>query len=165
VLTRLARMRRRIAERVAQRVTAPLEGRLGRRRVAVAGMQDRPLRQREVDELLKLARLSFVQLQAAWDRADLGALSHLTTQPLLEELRSQLEERGPGPNHTEVLRLDARLLRLEELQEAFVASVEFSGLIREQLNERAAPFRELWLLARPKASDTGWQLARVQSLS
>ena len=165
MLTRLARMRRRLAERVAERVTERLRGRLGRRRVAVAGMQGRPLRQREVDDLLKLARMSFVQLQAAWDRADLGALRHFTTEPLLEELRSQLAERGPGPNHTEVLRLDARLLRLEELQEAFVASVEFSGLIRERLDERAAPFRELWLLARPKASDTGWQLARVQSLS
>lgn len=158
-------MRRRIAERVAERVGERLKGRWQRRRVAVTGMQGRPLRQREVDELLKLARMSFVQLQAAWDRADLGALSHLTTQPLLEELRSQLAERGPGPNHTEVLRLDARLLRLEELQEAFVASVEFSGLIREQIDASAAPFRELWLLARPKATDTGWQLARVQSLS
>jgi predicted lipid-binding transport protein (Tim44 family) len=158
-------MRRRLAERVAARVTEPVKGRLGRRRVAVAGMADHPVRQREVDELLKLARMSFVQLQAAWDRADLGALSHLTTQPLLEELRSQLAERGPGPNHTEVLRLDARLLRLEELQEAFVASVEFSGLIREQVDAGAAPFRELWLLARPKAADAGWQLARVQSLS
>jgi len=120
--------------------------------------------QAEVDELLRVACLSFVQLQAAWDRADLGALSDLATAPLLEDLRHQLALRGPGPNCTEVVKLDARLLSLEELREAQVASVEFSGLIRERSDEVAAPFRELWLLAHVKAAGPGWKLARVQSL-
>jgi predicted lipid-binding transport protein (Tim44 family) len=120
---------------------------------------------RDVEELLQLARLSFVQFQAAWDRADLQSLSALATAPLLEDLRSQLAQRGPGPNHTEVLQVEARLLALEELREAFVASVEFSGLIRERLDDAAAPFRELWLLANVKTAGRGWQLAQVQSLS
>ena len=120
---------------------------------------------RDVDELLRLARLSFVQFQAAWDRADLQCLAALATAPLLDDLRRQLAERGPGPNHTEVLQVEARLLALEELHEAFVASVEFSGLIRERLDVAAAPFRELWLLADIKAAGRGWQLAQVQSLS
>jgi len=115
--------------------------------------------------VLQLARLSFVQFQAAWDRADLQSLSALATAPLLEDLRSQLAERGPGPNHTEVLQVEARLLALEEMREAFVASVEFSGLIRERLDDAAAPFRELWLLANVKTAGRGWQLAQVQSLS
>jgi predicted lipid-binding transport protein (Tim44 family) len=119
----------------------------------------------DIEEVLRLARQSFVQLQAAWDRADLGALRLLTTEPLLEDLQHQLAQRGPGPNHTEVVSLDVRLLGLEELHEAFVASVEFSGLIRERLDAGACPFRELWLLANIKAAGRGWQLARVQSLS
>ena len=119
----------------------------------------------DVEEVLQLARLSFVQFQAAWDRADLQSLSALATAPLLEDLRSQLAQRGPGPNHTEVLQVEARLLALEELREAFVASVEFSGLIRERLDDAAAPFRELWLLANVKTAGRGWQLAQVQSLS
>jgi predicted lipid-binding transport protein (Tim44 family) len=118
-----------------------------------------------VEEVLQLARLSFVQFQAAWDRADLQCLAALAAAPLLEELRHQLAERGPGPNHTEVLQLEARLLALDEMQEAFVASVEFSGLIRERPGAAAAPFRELWLLADVKAAGRGWQLAQVQSLS
>jgi predicted lipid-binding transport protein (Tim44 family) len=138
----LRRLRRRVAARRARRGDVP-----------------------EVQELLQLARMSFVQLQAAWDRADLGAIGALTTEPLLAELRDQLALRGSEPNHTEVIALDARLLALEELREAFVASVEFSGLIRERIDASAAPFRELWLLANVKAADRGWQLARVQSLS
>ncbi len=118
----------------------------------------------DVDAFLQVARQSFVSLQAAWDAADIATLSRLTTEPLLEELRDQLAERGPLPNHTEVLRLEARLLALEELREAFVASVEFSGLIRERIDDRAAPFRELWLLANPKTAALGWRLARVQAL-
>ena len=152
MLNRLNRLHRRVAERLAHRRGG---------RLPSAGRA----RQRDIDEVLYVARLSFVQLQAAWDRADLSALRCLATEPLLEELRCQLAERGPEPNYTEVLSLNARLLSLEELHGAFVASVEFSGLIREQVNAGAAPFRELWLLAKLKTAGQGWQLARVQSLS
>jgi predicted lipid-binding transport protein (Tim44 family) len=121
---------------------------------------------REVDDFLRVARLSFVRLQAAWDAADLPALAALTTEPLAAELREELEARGPGPNRTEVLTLDARLLAMEELAQAYIASVEFSGLIREQCDAGAAPFRELWMLARMKsAGGPGWRLARVQALA
>lgn len=135
-----------------------------RRRVARARVRRHGL-DADVDELLRLARLSFVQVQAAWDRADLGALATFTTEPLLAELRDQLALRGGSPNHTEVVVLDARLLALEDLCDARVASVEFSGLIRERIDEAAEPFRELWLLAHVKQADRGWRLARVQSLS
>ena len=128
-------------------------------------LQARPPR-RDVDELLQVARQSFVRLQAAWDAADLHALAALTTEPLMDELRDQLAARGPGPNCTEVLSLDARLLGIDELQEAFIASVEFSGLIRERIDAGAAPFRELWMLAKLKQeAGRGWQLARVQALT
>lgn len=114
---------------------------------------------------LRVARQSFVQLQAAWDRADLPALGLITTGPLLDELRQQLLLRGPGLNQTEVLELQARLVTIEEAHEACLASIEFSGWIREQADNEAAPFRELWLLADIKAAGCGWKLARVQSLS
>jgi predicted lipid-binding transport protein (Tim44 family) len=150
VLTRLARLRRRVALR---------------RRGASAAPAAAPKGGPEVEAFLSIARQSFVRLQAAWDQADLPALASMTTDTLLEDLRLQLAERGPAPNCTEVIKLDARLLAMEELREAFVASVEFSGLIREQRDAGAAPFRELWLLANLKAAGRGWQLARVQSLS
>ncbi len=144
----LNRLRRRVAQR------------LRRRRTAVP-----PVPPAEVQAFLTVARESFLQMQAAWDRADVPALARLATAPLLDDLREQLAQRGPEPNCTEVLELRARLLALEELAEAFVASVEFTGLIRERREERAAPFKEMWLLANVKAADAGWRLARVQSLS
>lgn len=139
------------------RLRARAAARRTRARVRASGV--------DIDALLLLARQSFVQMQAAWDAADLQTLAHFTTEPLLADLREQLRERGPSPNHTEVLALDAKLLALEEIREAFVASVEFSGLIREQTGLTASPFRELWLLANPKSTNAGWQLAGVQSLT
>lgn len=118
-----------------------------------------------VPEFLQVAQQSFLELQAAWDRADWRALQQLAAEPLLEDLREQYALRGPGPNRTEVLELHAELLSLEELREAFIASVEFRGLIRESGDAAAAPFRELWLLANVKAADRGWKLARVQALA
>lgn len=119
----------------------------------------------DVAAFLDVARRSFVCVQQAWDRADLAALSTFATGPLLEELRTQLAERGPGPNHTEVVRIEARLLAVEDLLEAQLASVEFSGLIREEQGAHARPFRELWMLARLQGSDRSWRVARVQALS
>jgi predicted lipid-binding transport protein (Tim44 family) len=159
----LARLRERLARHLARRLAGLLARLIAQHPMGWPGRQRHG--SNEVEELLRVARLSFLALQSAWDRADLGAMSALATEPLLDDLRLQLAERGPGPNHTEVLSLDARLLDLEELREAFVASVEFSGLIRERLDAGACPFRELWLLAKVKATGRGWQLARVQSLS
>lgn len=120
----------------------------------------------DVELFLHLARASFVRLQAAWDAGDLDALERLTTGPLLQELREQLRARGDVGNQTDVLELQARLLAFEELRDAFVASVEFSGLICEHADAGATEFRELWLLAKLKPhSEDAWQLAQVQALA
>ena len=137
---------------------------LTRLRSRLAHVRLRRRTQGDVDAFLDAARRSFVCVQQAWDRADLAALSQLATAQLVEELRDQLAERGPAPNHTEVLSLEARLLALEQLSEAQVASIEFSGLIREQRGERPRPFRELWMLARPQGPECAWRVARVQAL-
>lgn len=135
-----------------------------RRRVAQGRLARRRRLQPEIEALLELARRSFVGLQAAWDAADLQALASFTTEPLMADLRAQLEERGPLPNRTEVIELDARLLGIEELREAMIARVEFTGLIRERHDAGVAPFRERWMLAKMTDAEA-WRLAQVQSLS
>jgi len=118
----------------------------------------------DLAEFLRVARQSFVRLQAAWDAGDLDTLSQMTTAKLLQDLREQLGGRGNATNRTDVLTLQAQLLAFEELRDAWFASVEFTGMIRESSDAGAAPFRELWLLARPKQADDGWRLAGVQAL-
>lgn len=119
----------------------------------------------ELDAFLQVARQSFVCVQQAWDQADLQTLALLATEHLLEDLREQLAARGAAPNHTEVIRVDARLLAIEELLEAQWACVEFSGLIREQQHLPPMPFCELWMLARLHQTEPRWRVACVQALS
>jgi hypothetical protein len=115
------------------------------------------------DALLAMARDRFVTLQRAWDQGDVDALRALTTEVMLGELLAQLPERGPGPNRTDVLSLEARLLAHDRLGALELASIEFSGIVRESPERSATPFREIWMLARD-GGEQDWRLARQQAL-
>ena len=115
-------------------------------------------------EVLEAARSRFLRLQAAWDAGDVQALGHLTTPDMLQELLPVLGSRVGGPSRTDVITLHATLIDVEELGAAWLASVEFSGLIRESAEQGAVPFRELWMLAAAKDGAPSWRLARQQAL-
>ncbi|MCZ2408028.1 MAG: 39S ribosomal protein L45 [Burkholderiales bacterium] len=114
------------------------------------------------------ARRNFITLQAAWDRADVATLRSMMTDTMLSEIRSQLAEReqqgGGQPNQTDVVMLEAQLLGIEDLGEAYMASVEFSGMIREEPSAGPSPFREVWNMTKPKDGKSGWLVAGVQAL-
>jgi predicted lipid-binding transport protein (Tim44 family) len=119
----------------------------------------------ERDALLADLRCHFVQLQRAWDHADMTLLRALTTPEMLDELCLELSgSTGGGTNRTEVVTLRAELLGFESLAQVCVVSVEFSGLLRESADSGAVPFRELWLLTRSKHEAAAWCLARHQAL-
>lgn len=117
---------------------------------------------------LKSAKANFVTLQAAWDRSDVAALRAMMTDDMTREIQSQLAEReahtGTGANHTDVVMIDARLLGIEELHDEYMASVEFSGMIREELSAGPSPFREVWNMTKAKNGSSGWLVAGVQAL-
>jgi len=117
---------------------------------------------------LDAAKRNFVTLQAAWDRSDLGTLRSMMTDGMLDEIRVQLTEREAhrpgGQNTTDVVMLEAQLLGIEDLGEGYMASVEFSGMIREEPSAGPNPFREVWNMTKPKDGRTGWLVAGVQAL-
>ena len=116
-------------------------------------------------QVLDAARGRFMRLQAAWDAADVSALRSLTTPEMLEELLHVLTARESRTSRTDVISLHAELLGLEELGAAYLASIEFSGLIRESAEQGEVPFRELWMLAGSKDDGApSWRLARQQAL-
>jgi predicted lipid-binding transport protein (Tim44 family) len=114
------------------------------------------------------AKRHFVTLQDAWDRADLATLRSMMTDTMMGEIGAQLAERerqasGP-PNRTEVVMLEAQLLGIEDLGNEYMASVEFSGMIREDPSAGPSPFREVWNMTKPKNGAGGWLVAGVQAL-
>jgi predicted lipid-binding transport protein (Tim44 family) len=98
----------------------------------------------------------------------MGSLKAMMTDSMLSEIKSQLTEREanfPGqPNKTEVVMLEAQLLGIEELPEVYMASVEFNGVIREDLTSEPSPFREVWNMTKPRNGNSGWLVAGVQAL-
>lgn len=114
------------------------------------------------------AKQNFMTLQNAWDRSDIAALRVMMTDSMLEEIKTQLAEREATAsgqvNHTDVVMLDAQLLGIEEVGANYMASVEFSGLIREEPSSGPTPFREVWNMTKPKDGSLGWLVAGVQAL-
>ncbi|MDR7151121.1 putative lipid-binding transport protein (Tim44 family) [Hydrogenophaga palleronii] len=117
---------------------------------------------------LNASKGNFIRLQDAWDRSDMVSLRAMMTDDMLEQIKQQLADReqaaGGAVNKTEVVVLDAQLLGIEEQASEYMASVEFSGLIREDESAGPSPFREVWNITRPKSGPGGWLVAGVQAL-
>lgn len=112
------------------------------------------------------AKRNFVVLQEAWDRGDIDALRAMMTDEMVRETSAQLAQRqaGAARDKTEVVMLEAQLLGIEDLGDAWMASVEFSGLLREDPSAGPAPFREAWNMTKAKDGASGWLVAGVQAL-
>jgi predicted lipid-binding transport protein (Tim44 family) len=122
----------------------------------------------DTEGFIAAAKRNFVTLQDAWDRSDIPSLRSMMTDEMLGEIKSQLGERenhlGGQPNKTEVVMLEAQLLGIEDLGDDYMASVEFSGMIREEPGAGPSPFREVWNMTKPKSGHSGWLVAGVQAL-
>ncbi len=117
---------------------------------------------------LEAAKRNFITLQSAWDASDIATLRSMMTDSMVEEIRGQLSDReshgGAQPNHTDVVMLEAQLLGIEDLGDAYMASVEFSGMIREEASASPSPFREVWNMTKLSSGKSGWLVAGVQAL-
>ena len=58
----------------------------------------------------------------------------------------------------------SKLLGIEDIGSDYMASVEFSGMIREEPSAGPSPFREVWNMTKPKSGSSGWLVAGVQAL-
>ncbi len=122
----------------------------------------------DADTFLSQAKANFIRLQAAWDASDIPSLRAMMTDDMLSEIRQQLADRethtGGGTNQTDVVMLNAQLLGIEDVGPGYMASVEFSGMIREEPSAGPSPFREVWNMTKPKDGSAGWLVAGVQAL-
>ena len=122
----------------------------------------------DADGFLKACKANFVTLQDAWDHSDIQNLRAMMTDDMLGEIRAQLADReahtGGPANHTDVVMIDASLLGIEDLGGDYMASVEFSGMIREDASAGPRPFREVWNMTKPRSGGGGWLVAGVQAL-
>jgi predicted lipid-binding transport protein (Tim44 family) len=116
----------------------------------------------DTESFLRNAKVYFVRLQAAWDAGNLDDIREFTTPEMFAEIKMDLGERGAEENKTDVVTLDAALLGIENSPAQYLASVRFSGMMREKAGDAAQPFAEVWNLAKPVSGEGGWVLAGIQ---
>jgi|SRR5579862_134036 len=113
------------------------------------------------ESFLRDAKTKFIRLQAAYDASNLNDLREFTTPEVFAEIQLQIQERGESVNQTEVVKLNAELLDAANEFNVMVASVRFSGSIREDLNQIATTFSEIWHF-RKDNNTSSWHVAGVQ---
>jgi predicted lipid-binding transport protein (Tim44 family) len=88
----------------------------------------------DVDGFLRQAKLNFIRLQAANDRGDMEDIRQFCSPEMAAEIQMQFQERKQLAQETDVVQLDAELLDVSTEANRALASVRFSGLIREEAN-------------------------------
>ncbi|MBC7945911.1 MAG: Tim44 domain-containing protein, partial [Burkholderiales bacterium] len=114
---------------------------------------------------LRSAKTSFIRLQAANDARDLNDIRDYTTPEMYAELAMEMQERGDVAQKTEVVQLDASMLDVVTEGELAIASVRFSGLIRETESGPAEPFDEVWHVEKSQRDPKSvWLIAGIQQM-
>lgn len=114
---------------------------------------------------LRVAKLNFIRLQAANDAKDLADMREFVGPEMFAEIKMQMDERGNAAQQTDIVTLNAELLEVTTEANRHVASVHFSGMIREVVGSAAAPFNEIWHLSKPVDGSHGWVISGIQQAS
>lgn len=100
------------------------------------------------EDFLRLAKVQFIRLQAAYDQKNANDLRQFTTPDIYAEIQMQWQERGDQVNHTDVVTLDAKLLDVSSEHHGLTASVQFSGLIKENPQEPSASLKKCGIFSK-----------------
>lgn len=117
----------------------------------------------EDEPFIREAKVHFIRLQAAYDAADLSDIREYVTPEMFAEISLQIQERGGVAQKTEVMTVNADMLEVVTDDDKVVASVKFSGLIREEVNGPAQPFNEIWHIQKSlNGTDGKWYISGIQ---
>lgn len=115
-----------------------------------------------VESFLRNGKMSFIRLQAANDRKDLDDVREYTTPEMFAEISMQMQERGDAPQKTDVIQLNAELLEVANEGDFSIASVRFTGQLREN-NGAPENVDEIWHVQKDLRNDKSvWLLAGIQ---
>jgi predicted lipid-binding transport protein (Tim44 family) len=116
----------------------------------------------DAEQFARHAKLNFTRLQAANDVRDLSTMRDFMTPALYSEIEAQINAADHTAQKTEVVALDADVLEVVTEGDVHVASVRFSGTIRERTDALPEAFSEVWHLEKPVNGDTGWLISGIQ---
>ena len=110
----------------------------------------------------RTAKMIFIRMQAANDTADLDDLRRFTTPELFASLRLDLQERGPAPQATDVVKIEAVVLDVANEADRQIVSVRFHGDVVEEKGAAATAFNEIWHLVKPHDDSRPWAISGIE---
>lgn len=109
----------------------------------------------------RIAKLTFIRMQAANDTADLNDLRQFTTPEMYAAIKLDLQDRVDKEQRTDVVHVDAEVIDVVDERERQVVSVRYHGKIREEANGPVTAFDEVWHLVKPTVGGQ-WAIAGIQ---
>ena len=116
----------------------------------------------DVEGFLRQAKLNFIRLQAANDRGDMEDIRQFCSPELAAEVQMQYQERNRQAQQTDVMQLNAELLDVSPEAGRMLASVRFSGQIREEADAAPEAFSEVWHMVQSADASSGWRIVGIQ---
>lgn len=113
-------------------------------------------------EILGSARDFYANLQNLNNRGDLRGMEAATTPDLYRLLAADIQNRAQA-SQTEVVRMETRLLDVSEEGNQYIASVRFSGAVREGYGQPEDAVDEVYHFVRPRNGGP-WKLAGIENI-
>jgi predicted lipid-binding transport protein (Tim44 family) len=119
----------------------------------------------EVEPFLRVAKTSFIRLQAANDAGDLDDIRDYTTPEMYAEIAMQIQDRAGAPQKTEIISVNPSLVESVIEGDNAIASVRFTGLLRENDASNPVPFDEIWHVRKSLKDRKGaWTIMGIQQV-
>ncbi|KAA1163904.1 Tim44 domain-containing protein [Pseudoalteromonas fuliginea] len=116
----------------------------------------------DVNGFLQGARSHYHTLQTAWNNADYTTMAEYLTPALVAEFKAERE--AIQSVETEVMFIDAELVRADTNAQSWQVSVRFKGKYRDLGDKKEEPILEIWHLERLISDDAPWLIVGVEDL-
>lgn len=116
----------------------------------------------ELQPFLNGARDHFRTLQEAWNKNDLSKIQEYVSPELYNDLVAERRQH-PGEQHTEVMFVDAEMVRADQDGRTAQISIRFQGRYRDTVENVEEQIDEVWHLERNLTQpDSPWHIVGIQ---
>ncbi|WP_462158571.1 Tim44 domain-containing protein [Pseudoalteromonas sp. GB56] len=111
---------------------------------------------------LNAAKDHYVAIQRAWNVNDFNVIAEYLSPELVAEFKAIRAEQGDV--QTEVLFVDARIVRASTSVANWAISVQFSGQYLDKVENTKEPINEIWHLERQNQESAPWLIVGTEDL-
>ncbi|PCK29674.1 Tim44 domain-containing protein [Pseudoalteromonas piscicida] len=117
----------------------------------------------DINGFLQGARQHYQTLQVAWNNNDFATVAEYVSPELVEEFKRQ--RAAHDEVKTEVMFVDAELVRADTQPHIWEVSIKFTGKYRDLGDMQEEPILEVWHLERKTAGDAPWLIVGIEDLT